>query len=141
MASEDSDQIRPGLLAIHGLRDFRDLDEPAGLEMAARRDDRHAACELLEVVLLRGMHWMLLKERNYRSQQILTPSHGVPIHMLAMVVVTPVWHDLPDSEEIDQLVQARDALRALRHSKLVRDLKAGSVAAPALPVRLPDKAD
>jgi len=53
MASEDSDQVVPGFLAIHGLRNLGDLDEPAGLEMPACADQLEASCELHEVLLFR----------------------------------------------------------------------------------------
>src|SRR3989442_3120936 len=90
MVSEDSDELVPGLLPIHGLSDLRDLDETFGRLVPACEDELDAVCELLEVLLLRAQHRMLPEERNDRLQEILTPSHGVAQHVLPMVVVPPV---------------------------------------------------
>ena len=52
MASEDSDQITPGFLAVHRLGDLRDPDEPCCAQMDAAVDQLDAPGELLEVRLL-----------------------------------------------------------------------------------------
>ena len=48
MASEDSDQLVSGFLAIHGLGDLRDLDETFDRLVPAGGDKLDAASELLE---------------------------------------------------------------------------------------------
>jgi hypothetical protein len=62
MASEDSDEIVPGLLPIHGLRNLRDLNETLGRQMPADGDQLYAASELLEVLLLGAPQRMLSEE-------------------------------------------------------------------------------
>jgi len=49
MVSEDSDQLGPGSLAVHRLRDLRDLDQTVPGQMRFRVDQLEAAHELLEV--------------------------------------------------------------------------------------------
>jgi hypothetical protein len=53
MASEDSDQLSSGLLAIHRLRDLSDLHHALQGEVTARLDQSDALRELLEVASLR----------------------------------------------------------------------------------------
>lgn len=53
MVSEDSDQILPGLLAIHRLSDLRDVRQTQTGPMGTEIDHLDAAGELLEVPLLR----------------------------------------------------------------------------------------
>ena len=53
MASEDSDQIGPGLLTVHRLDDFGDLDQTLAGQMRAGRHHLDAQRELLEVTPLR----------------------------------------------------------------------------------------
>ena len=53
MASEDSDELRAGLLVVHGLRDLRDRRStlrPSDARLS--RHELHAALELLEVLAL-----------------------------------------------------------------------------------------
>ena len=141
MASEDSDQISSGLSTVHRLRDLSNLDQPMGCEMQAGVDERHAIRELLEVLLLGGPHRMLQEERDDRLQQIHALAHHVAEHGLAMVVVPVVRYDTADSKEALELVQAMDALCALRHRELVRYLVPGSVAAAIFAIALPDESD
>jgi hypothetical protein len=141
MASEDSDEIVPGLLPIHGLSDLRDLDETVCRQMAARGDELHAASELLEVLLLGTQHRMLPEERDDRLQEIRSPSHRVSKHVLPMIVVSTVRGQISNTEELTKRFEARDARGALRNRELVRDLEAGPVAAPARPALLPDEPD
>jgi hypothetical protein len=61
--------------------------------------------------------------------------------VLAVVVVAAISHHLPHPEELPELVKTRDARGALCHSELVGHLVSGSVAVPAGPLTLPDKAD
>ena len=53
MVSEDSDQILPGLLAIHRLSDLCDVGETRRGPMDTALDHLHAADELLEIQPLR----------------------------------------------------------------------------------------
>jgi hypothetical protein len=62
MASEDSDQILPGLAVIHRLRDLSDLDQAAHPEMVSSGDHPQARSELLEIVALRGSKRVRAKE-------------------------------------------------------------------------------
>jgi len=58
-----------------------------------------------------------------------------------VVVVTTVGQKIANTEELAECEQRCDALRALCHDELVRDLKAGSVAFAVPSVRLLDQAD
>jgi hypothetical protein len=87
MASEDSEKVGPGLLAVHRLRYLDDRSQPLTREVMARIDELHALRELLEVALLSRMHGMRPKERNDRRDQIRSPAHHVAIQVLAVVVV------------------------------------------------------
>lgn len=53
MVSEDSDQVLPGLLAIHRLSDLRDIRQTLVGPMHTGVDQLDTADELLEVLLLR----------------------------------------------------------------------------------------
>ncbi len=79
MASEDSDQLASGFLAVHRLSDLRDLSQPVSSQMPLRFDPLYTLCELLEVSLLRGSHRMPAEKRDDHRQQIGAPSHNVPI--------------------------------------------------------------
>ena len=109
--------------------------------MYASLDQSNAFAKLLEITLLRRVHRMGSEERDDRLDQILAFPHHVPIHMLAVVVVTPVGDHATYTEERTELVETRGALRALRHGELMRNLIAGPVAASARPRRLPDETD
>ena len=52
MASEDSEQVEPRLLAIHRLRDLDNVGQSFKREMMARLDEFDAQRELLKVPLL-----------------------------------------------------------------------------------------
>jgi hypothetical protein len=141
MASEDSDEVVPGLAAIHRLSDLRDLDETASTQMTAASDELDAPRELLEVLLLRGPHRMLPEERNDLLQEIDAASHDESVQVLAVVVVAAVRHHGAHPEEFPELVKTRNARGALCHRELVGHLISGPVAASARPVVLPDEAD
>ena len=53
MVSEDSDHLSPGLLAIHRLHDFRETHKALRGLVQPSLDHPDAACELLEITLLR----------------------------------------------------------------------------------------
>ena len=141
MASEDSDQLSPGLLAVHGLCDLGDTDEPFVAQVHAVIDQLDTPRELLEVPLLRGMHRVSPEERNDPLDQVDAFTHDISVQVLAVVVVPTVRYDLAHPEERSELVKAVDALRSLRYGELMSHLIASSVAGSALPARLPDKAD
>jgi hypothetical protein len=141
MASEDSDELVPGLLPVHRLSDLRDLDETFCRLVSADGDEFDAAGELLEVLLLRTLHRILMEERNDRLQQILTTTHGVAEHVLPVVVIPPVRDHITDTEELTQTLETRDAGSTLRHCEFVRYLETGSVADSARPAWLPNETD
>ena len=141
MASEDSDHLSPGFLAVHRLRDLGDLHEPIRAQVATAVDHLDASCELLKVPLLRGTQSVLPEERNDPLQQIRTPAHDIAIQVLAMVVIPTIRYDLSHPEESLEPVETGHALRALRDRELVRHLVASSVAASTAPAWLPDETD
>jgi hypothetical protein len=141
MASEDSDQVMPGFLAIHGLCDLCQLDEPLGLEMATLGDQANAASELHKIPLLRRSHRMLIEERDHRLDQVRPTLDHVVTKVLTVVVVTSVDIHAPDPEKPLEVFEAPDALHALRHDELVSDLVAGLVAFSVSPAWLPDEAN
>ena len=53
MASEDSETVGPGLLAVHRLRDLDDLRQACTRKVLARVDQLETLRKLLEVPLLR----------------------------------------------------------------------------------------
>jgi hypothetical protein len=106
MASEDSDHIGSGLLAIHRLSDFRDLYKALMRPVQARVDQSYAAGELFEVLLLRRAHSVRLEERNDRADQVRATSHRVSIQVLPVVVVPSVRQHAAHTEELHQLAQA-----------------------------------
>ncbi len=128
MASEDSDQIVPGLLAIHRLCDLRDLNESFRAQMPTSRNQLEAAYEFLKVTLLCGAHRVPTKERNDRFVQLRSALHQVVAQMLPMIVVPSIDEDPSYAEELLELLEAGDALLALRHDKSMRNLIAGSIA-------------
>src|SRR5581483_7525610 len=103
MVSEDSDEVVPGLLPIHGLSDLCDLDETFGRLVPAHRDELHAARELLEVLLLGAQHRMTREERDDRLQEFVPAPDGISEHVLAMVVVPAIRDDVTDAEELTKL--------------------------------------
>ena len=141
MASEDSDQLSSGLLTVHRFRDFGNRDQSVARTMSPAIDQFHAPDELLEVAVLERSHVMLLEERNDRRDQVRPSSHHVAVQVFAVVIPPPIGDDTSHSEKRFELVETRDALRALRNRKLVSHLVAGSVASAPRPIRLPDEAD
>ena len=141
MASEDSDELVSGLAMVHRLRDHRDFDETLSGQVPVIRDDLHTPSESLEVIPLRGAHWMLLEERDDRLQQISSASHGVLAEVLAMVVVPTVHVDAPDAEEALELFETGATPLALRYDEPVEHLVSGCVACASRAARLPHEAD
>src|SRR4051794_12665019 len=87
MASEDSDQLWPGFLAIHRLSDLRDCHKTLSGQVLARGYLLHATRELLEVASLGRTQWILLEERDDRLEQLVTPANDVLRQVLFVVVV------------------------------------------------------
>jgi hypothetical protein len=141
MASEDSDELVPGLLPVHRLRDLGDLDETVEVEVTAGIDQLDAARELLEVLVLRAPHRILPEERDDRLQQVDAAPDDVSVQVLAVVVIPLVREDLPDAEELTKVVETGHALLALRHREFMSNLETGPVAASAPPAWLPDEPD
>ena len=141
MASEESDQLRPGFLAVHGLSDLRDPQQPISRQVLIRGDHREALRKLLEVPLLSVPQRIPSEEGNDRLDQILSPPDRAAEKVLTVVVVSPVRDHLSHTEERSEILETRDALGALLHDKLVRHLVAGTIAVSALSPGLANKAD
>jgi hypothetical protein len=141
MASEDSDQVVPGLAMIHRLRDLCDPDQPAGRETVSGGDPLETRGELLEIVALRRPYWMVAEERDYASHEFVPPSDDELVEILLVVVVPPVQVDPARSKELLKLSETGRASRALRDDEPMEDLIAGSVAPPVMPVGLSDETD
>jgi hypothetical protein len=141
MASEDSDQLVPGLPAVHRLRDLRYVGEPGRREMPSALHQRDARRELLEVLLLGGEHREGPEERDDHVDQLHPPVDDVLSEVLAMVVVAPINEDASNPEELVELLEAGDALHSLRHGEPMRDLVASLVASAVCAMRLPHEPD
>jgi hypothetical protein len=141
MVSEDSDELVPGFLPVHRLCYTSDLYEAIDRAMPAGGHELDATCELLKVLLLRAPHRMLPEERNDGLQQLQSLAYGVSVHVLPMVVVSPVRNHVSDVKELTKVVEAPDAGGTLRHRELVRNLETGYVALPARAAWLPHEAD
>ena len=141
MASEDSDQIVPGLSVIHRLGDLSYLDQAVHLQVTAGGHELDAARELLEVQLLRAPHGMLPEERDDHIQEMVATTDGVAEHVLSVVVIPPIRDHAPDTEEPTKTLKTRDARGTLCHGEFVRYLEAGLVASAIRPAWLPDESD
>lgn len=141
MASEDSDQFRSGLVAIHGLRDLDDLEQTSRLEVPAGGDELHAFGERLEVATLRRQQRIRAEERDDRFHQIRASVDAILQEILAMVVAPSVSNNPPDPEEARKSLEAGNARFTLRDCKAMGRLIAGSVAVSARSVWLPNEAD
>jgi hypothetical protein len=141
MASEDSDQVLPGLLVVHRLRDLGDLNETVDCQMTSRSHDLEAFHESLEVFPLRRSKRMLLEEGHDDLSEVGPSNHGVPMQMLPVVVAPSIHGHASHAEELLQLHETRHATRALHYDEAVNDLVPGSVALSAHPAWLPDEAN
>src|SRR5437667_12374236 len=90
VVSEDSDHLSARLTVIHSLRDLRDRNQTFDGEMCFRLNQPHALNELFEVVALRCAQLVLLKKRDDRLEQIISPHHAVLIQMFFVVVVSSI---------------------------------------------------
>ena len=141
MASEDSEQLGPGLLAVHRFRDLDDLGQSLKTEMPAILDHLDAQRKLLEVALLRRVHLVRTEERNDRSDQICSSAYHIAVQVLLVVVVSPIGDHASHTEEVHELVQAGHALSTLRHGELMSHLMAGLVAFSVRSIWLPNETD
>ena len=141
MVSEDSDQLSPGLLAVHRFRDQSDRDQTVPGQMRFRVDQLETAHELVEVRGFRGAKRIASEEWDDHFQKIAAAMNCVQVHVLPMVVVPRVHVHATDAEELTKSVEDVDASRALHHREVVIDLIAGSVAFSVLSIRLSDEAD
>ena len=141
MASEDSDELLPGLTMIHRLRDRRNLHKTLAGQVSIGSDDVHTPRERLEVVALRRTKPMLPEERDDRLQQIASAPNGVLAEVLTMVVVPTVHVDPADPEEPLKLLEASTTALTLRHDEPMKHLVAGRVAFSPRTVLLPHEAD
>jgi hypothetical protein len=139
VVSVDSDNCGSRLFVIHGFSDFDDLDQPTVGEMTTRLNQSYTFRELQEVALLGSSQRILLKERNYGFHQIAPRSNAVPIHMLFVVVVSPIDIDSANTKELREQVETVDARRALSHRKLMCHLEASFVAPSIVSMRLTDQ--
>jgi hypothetical protein len=141
MASEDSDHVMPGLLAVHRLNDFRNIRQTLMGLVDSCVNQLNAAGELLEIPPLRCSQWMFGEERNNLFDQIRPTPHSIAKQVFFVVVVPPVWQYVTRAEELHEIIQAPNALCTLGDYKLVRHLVASFVAFPTRPIWLPDEAD
>ena len=109
VVSEDSDNFSAWLFVIHGFGDFDDLDQLTSSEMSARLHQPHTFRELQEVALLGSSQRILTKERNDGVYQFFPSSNAVPIHMLFMVVISPIDIDGANTKELHEQVETIDA--------------------------------
>src|SRR5436305_15033283 len=90
MASEDSDQLVPGLAPIHRLHHFDDLCKTLASLVSTGGHELNARSELLEVESL-GRPKRVLPEKRYDPfHQILATTNDVAVKVLPMVVRPPV---------------------------------------------------
>jgi hypothetical protein len=141
MVSEDSDQFVFGLLPVHRLNDLGDLDQAVGAQVSTTLDQLHALRELLEVASFRRPKRELVKERYDRLHQIVATIDDVLAQVLCVVVVPLVDEDSPDTEELFQFLEHRDAPYTLRHHEPMCHLIAGSVASSPRTASLPYEAN
>ena len=132
MVSEDSDQVRTGLPAIHGLRDLDDLEQTLTGPMETFVDHVHAARELLEAQTLRRPQRIRLEEgmtSSRRSSRLCTTYCAMCSRWLS-------WRELPYTKpappkKSSKVFQAMPAAGTLRHHEPVCDLIAELVGASA----------
>jgi hypothetical protein len=141
MVSEDSDQLGSGFLAIHRRDHLDDVSQTGTGKVIARGDSAHAVSKLLEVAAFCASQRVLLKEWDDDPQEIRTSSDGIPVHMLAMVVIAGVEVDLSDTKEGAELLKTTQTAGTLCHHELAEYLNAGRVAASVWAVRLPHDTD
>src|ERR1700716_1059510 len=128
MASEDSDQLRSGLLVVHRLHDLDDVGQPASREVMAGRTEIHALSKLQKVSLLFSAQRVCHEERNDHLTEIKPIRHDVPPQIFFVVVEAPVEAKRTHSEELSQPFQGVQASGALHDHERVTYLPPGPVA-------------
>ena len=141
VVSEDSDNFSSWLFVIHGFGDLDDLDQPTCSEVSSYSHQIDAFRKLQEVALLGSSQRILIKERNDGLYQFFPSSNAVPIHMLFVVVVSPIDIDGANTKELHEQVETVDARRALGHRKLMCHLEASFVPSSIMSMRLTNKVD
>jgi hypothetical protein len=84
---------------------------------------------------------MLLKERNYRPDEIIPSIHDELAQMLTVVVLALVDVHPPNAKEALELLQRRPTADTLRHDKPMRDLVPSFVASAMPTTLLPHEPD
>ena len=124
---------------IHGFGDLDDFNQPTVGEMNTRLNQPYTFRKLQEVALLGSSQRILIKERNDNLYQFFPSSNAVPIHMLFVIVVSPIDIDGANTKELHEQVETIDARRALSHRKLMCHLEAGFVPSSIVSMRLTDQ--
>jgi hypothetical protein len=128
MVSEDSDQLGSRFLAIHCGHHFDNVSQSRMAQVIAVGDSIHATGELLKVTTFCGSQRMGPKERDDYPYDIRAFSHGVSIHMLAMVVIPLIDVDRSHTEEGAEILKTTQAAGTLRYCELTEQLNASLVA-------------
>jgi hypothetical protein len=141
MASEDSDQIMSGCLTIHCLSNLCNFDQARCFLMQAVINHAHTTSKPFKVGLLGRMQGMSLKERDYRSQEILPAVNNELGQMLTMIIVP--LHDIHATyaKEALKLLKRRPTADTLRHDKTMSNLVPGFVAFSTNSAWLPNEPD
>ena len=92
MASEDSDQLRPGFAAIHRLGDLRNLNQALRAQMSTAIDELNHLSKLGEVVLLRGSHRMIAEERDHDLEEVAPLPDDVSQQVLPVMSSPSMLH-------------------------------------------------
>jgi hypothetical protein len=141
MVSEDSDHLGSGFLAIRRLDDLQEIRQTRPGQVVATGHPLNAERELLKVSSLRGAQRMLPEERNDHVQQVDPPSDNVSVHVLAVIVETPVAEHSSDTKELSEVGKTLETLLALCNREFVLHLVAGPVADSGAATCLPRHAE
>ena len=71
MASEDSDQVGSGLVAVHGLHGLDEIEQAGAGQVMAVGHRAHAKGEAMEVAPLRGTQRVRLEERDDSLKEVI----------------------------------------------------------------------
>ncbi len=141
MASEDFDQVAPGFLVVHRLRQLKNGDQPFRMKVPTLTHQLHARGERFEVETLCAPKRVRLEEWNDDGAQIAELSHVEPEQIFAVIVVSAIPIHVADSKEFTKVVQNPCATRALSYCKPRVDLPAEPVASTVHSTRLSCQAD
>jgi hypothetical protein len=109
VVSEDSDNFGSRLFVVHGFGDLDDHDQPTIGEMNTRLNQPNTFCKLQEVALLGSSQRIPVEERDYGFHQIISRPNTVSIHMLFVIVVSPIDIDSANTKELHEQVETVDA--------------------------------